>query len=54
VSETLEILGLLCLAAFCYILWPPLALIPIGLGLIVAGIALDGVKVTGWRRDESD
>lgn len=42
-SEALEAIGALCLIAFCFFIWPPLALIPAGLALIIAGFALDGI-----------
>lgn len=44
-SEALEALGVLCIIAFCFAVWPPLALMPAGVALIVAGFALDGIVI---------
>lgn len=44
-SEALEILGLAVLALFLYIVWPPLTLLALSAGLIVAGLALDGFSL---------
>lgn len=44
-SEALEILGVACLVAFAYIVWPPLVLAVVGVTLLVAGFALDGVTL---------
>jgi hypothetical protein len=40
-SNALEAFGVMCLAAFAFFVWWPLALVPVGLYLIVAGLALD-------------
>jgi hypothetical protein len=50
VSEVLEILGVLCLIALAYVVWPPLVLLPIGVTLLVAGVALDGLALR--KKDE--
>lgn len=44
-SEALECLGVACLAVFAYFVWPPLALAVVGVALLIAGVALDGVKL---------
>jgi predicted membrane metal-binding protein len=45
-SEVIEVVGVLCVAAFFYLVWPPLALLVVGLALLVGGLALDGVSVS--------
>ena len=49
-SEALESLGVVCLIAFAYFVWPPLALLPLGLTLLVAGFVLDGVTLRRSNR----
>lgn len=44
-SEALEILGAASLAFFAYLVWPPLLFLVLGAVLLVAGFALDGVKI---------
>lgn len=44
-SEVLEALGAASLVVFAYLVWPPLAFLALGVGLLVAGFALDGVRI---------
>lgn len=39
-DELLEVLGLLCLVAFAFCIWPPAALLVAGVGFLIVGWAL--------------
>lgn len=52
-SKTLELLGAVCVVAFCYIVWVPLALLPVAALLIFAGYLTADVHI-GFRKSTEE
>ena len=50
----MELAGIGCLIAFAWFIWPPAALLVLGVALIVIGMSFDGVEMHLGRRDESE
>lgn len=43
-TTTLEVLGVLCVAAFAWFVWPPAALLVLGVALLLISWVRSGVK----------